>query len=692
MVKRAMISHDLGNNRSHESRNPVNPDGSKRLDFCHCDSKPGLCRNDEALRDRSFYKTFILLIYTFLAFFFINVFSFQACFARPHGEDEALIRVGTGAFNDGFFDIAEKQFSQFLREFPEHPKLYDVCYLLAKTLYHKERLKEARSIFLKIVNENKTFDHTEYILFWLADIELSLGNHEGAKRYFVSVLNRYPRFEAIDQVYYYLGLLDLAAHRPSHAESYLKKVPLTSKNNELVQAANFWLGVLFYKQSRFEEALRHFKPLAVNIMPVSPLFAKYGSLWLGETYLKQGKFDDAKKAFLAFNERFQGDAIATEVFWKIGFCDYRIGNYQEAIETLQSSTAWVKDSPHVPFFHYLLGEAFLRNKDYPSSIKELHLVLTRTKENPLWGVAFLSLYWNHIQQDDLLGAHKIFQRLQKLNGFDDEKAVLQWLNAEMAFLQGKTADALPYYFNVLNTKYRGEALFRIGKGYFFENKFREAITNIDILLFEFPNSPHLEESLFIKGECFSQSGNWSQALETYGFLVQKEKYPHWKILALTQMGNIYLSLKENWEAERTFKKVVEDFPYHPLAIHAAFQLGKLFFKQNNILESIHYYSMILKWNRLEWLGGTYFSLGEIFYQQGKYDKAFKSFEMALRYLHENSPWFFLTHLEIGNLLRKDGKYEEAKRSYLTILNQSKDQDIKKAASELLRLIEQKERR
>jgi len=239
----------------------------------------------------------------------------------------------------------------------------------------------------------------------------------------------------------------------------------------------------------------------------------------------------------------------------------------------------------------------------------------------------------------------------------------------------------------LNTPYREKALFKIGKGYFFEKQFREAITNLDILLLEFPNSEHLEEGLFIKGECFAQIGAWTQALDTYSLLIQKGKQPFWKLFSVIQTGNIYLSLKDLLGAERAFKEVLNLFPDHPLANHAAFQLGKIYFKQNNFLEAIHYYSLILRGGRLEWLGGTYFSLGEIFYQQGKYDKAINSFEMALRYLQESSPWFFLTHLEIGNLKRKDGRYEEARRSYLTILQQAKDEDLKRAATDLLRLVE-----
>jgi tetratricopeptide (TPR) repeat protein len=93
--------------------------------------------------------------------------------------------------------------------------------------------------------------------------------------------------------------------------------------------------------------------------------------------------------------------------------------------------------------------------------------------------------------------------------------------------------------------------------------------------------------------------------------------------------------------------------------------------------------MVLKGNMRELFGEVYFRLGEIFYQEGKYEKALASFEAAMRYLKESSSWFFLTQLEIGNLQRRGGKYEEAKRSYMIILDHSKDEEINKAVKELL---------
>ena len=179
------------------------------------------------------------------------------------------------------------------------------------------------------------------------------------------------------------------------------------------------------------------------------------------------------------------------------------------------------------------------------------------------GVSFLTLFWNYIRLGEMEGANKVFQRLQKLNHFEDEKTFIQWLNAELIFSEGRISDSLPYYFNVVNTRFREKALYQIGKGYFFENKFREAITNLDILFLEFPNSKYTEECLFMKGECLNKLGNLDQALETYELIVRQNKNNLWQLFALTQMGNILLFRNEKNQAEKAFKKVIDYFPNHP---------------------------------------------------------------------------------------------------------------------------------
>jgi TolA-binding protein len=625
--------------------------------------------------------------YIFLLIFIYSSLPVPMGHSKAFSEDEQLIQVGIGAFKDGLYDIAERQFSNFTKRYPKHDKIFDIYYLLGRTLFFRGKFREAKAAFSKIMNGSKNADYMDYTFLGMAEVETRLGNRDEASKLLLSFINKFPKSEQIDYSYYLLGLLELASNQLSSAESTFKKVPQYSKNNELVHSSFFWLGILSFKQKQFETAAQYFKNIRENPKSTPPEYLKYAFFWLGEAQLKLGRFNEAKLTYQTFYERFRNDPLAPEAYWRMGFCEYQSGDTKNSIETFQSFRNRFKDSPLLLYTHYLLGEMLLTSGDHLSSIKELNLILNSSQGEIWGGTSLLALYWNYILLGEMEGANRIFQRLQKSNHFQDERIFLQWLNAEMFFNKGEITDSLPYYFNIINTQFREKALFQIGKGYFFENKFREAITNIDILVLEFPNSQHLEEGLFIKGECLVKLGNLNQAIETYSLIVRQNKDTFWRLYALTQLGTIYAFRNELDKGESAFKKVLEGFPNHPLFYNAALQLGNLNVNRKNIVEAVHYYSIVLKGNILELFGEAHFGLGEIFYQQGKYEKALNSFETAIQYLKETSSWFFLTHLEIGNLKRRWGKYEEAKKSYLIILDQSKDEDIRKAARECLNRME-----
>jgi TolA-binding protein len=607
--------------------------------------------------------------------------------SRSLNEDEQLIWVGTGAFKDGFYDIAEKQFANFLSNYPKHARVFDIYYLLGRTFVIKGKLKEARTVFSKVINEAKNFENMDDALLGMAELEMRLGNREEATKLLVSVIKRYPKFDQIDHSYYLLGLLELGSNQLISAESAFKKVSQYSKNDELIRSSLFWLGLLSFRQRQYETAVGYFQNLWENPKSLHPGYLKYALFWLGESQFRLGRMNEASRYYQTFHDRFKNDPLVPEVAWRMAFCEYQLGNIKNAIEAFQLFKNQFKDSPLLSSTYYLLGKMLLINGDYLSSIKELNFILNASQGNSWGGISLLALYWNYVQLSEREGANRTFQRLQKTDHFEDEKIFIQWLNAEVFYTEGEVSESLPYYFNILNTRFREKALFQIGKGYFLEGKFRESITNLDILLLEFPNSKYLEESLFIKGESLAKSGNLDQALETYNLVVRQNKMTAWHLFALTQIGSVYSFRNEQEKAENAFKKVLEEFPNHPLFHHAALQLGILNFSKNNIVEAVHYYSIVLKGNILELFGQAYFSLGEIFYQQGKFEKALQNFETAMRYLEGTSSWFFLTHLEIGNVKRRWGKYEEAKRSYLIILDQSKDEEMKQAAKELLSRME-----
>ena len=183
-------------------------------------------------------------------------------------EDEQLITVALGAFNDGLYEIAEKNLSDFINGYPQHKKFYDVSYLLGRTYLMNGKLREARTSFARILQDNK-FENLDLAFFWLGEIETRLGRLEEGRKTFATLVQRFPRFERVDEAYYALGLLDLGNGQWATGESPFKKASQVSKNPTLIQSSTFWLGVSSFKRGGLPVPLfLFFRPLRSLLLPL----------------------------------------------------------------------------------------------------------------------------------------------------------------------------------------------------------------------------------------------------------------------------------------------------------------------------------------------------------------------------------------------------------------------------------------
>jgi TolA-binding protein len=628
-----------------------------------------------------------LLIFSIVLLLTLGSLGTSITFSKDAADADPLILVGVGAFRDGFYDIAENHLAGFVKDFPTHRRVHEACYLLGKTYYANGKYREARDMFRRIIREDKKFDNLDHALFWAGETDLRLGNGREARNTFLSLTQKYPKFEWMDYTYFLLGVLELKGNRFFQAESFFRMTTQLTKRQDLLGPATFWLGVSCFKRRDYEEAITYFERLQRDPQTLPLEYAKYALFWLGEAQVKTGRFSEAKGNYQAYYDRFKNDTLIPEIYWRLGFCEYQLGNTQGASQIFQTFKHQYRDSRFSFYAYYLLGKIFLTQEDYPSSIRELDLISHNPQGMALWGISLLAQYWNNLRLGAMDEASRVFQRLVKLNTFQDEQAFVQWLNAQVFFADGKISDALPYYFNLLDTRFREKALFQIGRGYFFEKKFREAMTNLDLLSLEFPDSRYLEEALFMKGECLVFLEDREQALESFQLILRQKKRHVWQMLAWVEIGNISLFQKSPDRARSAFQKAMEFFPEHPLSSYAALQLGNLEFQRKNLTEADRYYSAVLRGNVADLVGETSYRLGEVFYEQERFEKALGSFEFALRNLAETSPWFFLTQLEVANVQRRSNKVEEARKAYRAVLEHSRDEEIRLAAKEFLALME-----
>ena len=256
--------------------------------------------------------------------------------SKSLNEDDQLIHVGLGAFQDGFYDIAEKHFSLFIRNFPNHGKTNEVSYLLGRTFLFQGKWKEAKAAFSRLVYDTKTFESIDYALFWMAQIEMKLGNPEASRRWLVSLLKNHPKFEWSDLAYYLLGCIDAEANRWNLSQGSFKKVLTLSKREEIVRGASFWLGMASLKQDDAQRATLYLRPFRDESRPLPEAYAKGALCGLGEAQLKLGLYEEAGRTYEAFCERFKQEPLIPDLSWRIGFCAYRSGKLREALELFRA--------------------------------------------------------------------------------------------------------------------------------------------------------------------------------------------------------------------------------------------------------------------------------------------------------------------------------------------------------------------
>ena len=106
---------------------------------------------------------------------------------------QELLQVGTGAFNDSFYKVAEAQLREFLMAYPQDPNYSQVTYLLAKALYEQQKFAEAKETFITLHTVFPDFPARDAAYFWLGRSCEHLDDITSAQNNLLTVVTQYPR-------------------------------------------------------------------------------------------------------------------------------------------------------------------------------------------------------------------------------------------------------------------------------------------------------------------------------------------------------------------------------------------------------------------------------------------------------------------------------------------------------------------
>lgn len=254
-----------------------------------------------------------------------------------------------------------------------------------------------------------------------------------------------------------------------------------------------------------------------------------------------------------------------------------------------------------------------------------------------------------------------------------ERSELYWLdkreqdatNAELGFKQDEASyrQAIEYYSSLLQDiparKGNDRLLYQLSRAYDLAGEASNELAVLNRLVYEFSQSPLIEEVQFRRGELFYSSREFVSAVEAYQGVISRGKQGRYYQSALYKLGWTQYKLGQYEKAQLSFFNLLDE-------IGLGEDPGKLSEADRELVQDVlravslglshgqaerGLPAFFVRYGKRPYLPLVYQGLGELYLQQRRYTEAAQAFYgFANQYpSHARAPWFLLRGIECYEL-------------------------------------------
>lgn len=262
----------------------------------------------------------------------------------PEAVDPAAKKLAAahGLFQRSLFKLAATQYTEFLKEYPQHAEVNTARYALAVCRYRLGEYEPAIELLAEVLKDPK-FEQRDEALAVIAHSHLARENHEKALAAFEELLEKHPQSEHAEvaalnraQVLY---LADKKTESQAAAQAFLQKFPQSPEK----PTAMYFLALAQRDLDQPKEAAQTLSAL-LEAAPESR-FSLDATLLLGQCLEATGDLEGAAAQYAKMIEN-APVARKPDGQFSLGAVLYKSAQYEQAAEQL---SALLKESPNNPY-------------------------------------------------------------------------------------------------------------------------------------------------------------------------------------------------------------------------------------------------------------------------------------------------------------------------------------------------------
>jgi TolA-binding protein len=505
-------------------------------------------------------------------------------------------------------------------------------YFLGYAYFKQQNFNTAISFFNKIIDGNNAVAQNAY--YHLAECYLELAEKQAALNAFRNAAQM--PYDAEIQKDAWLNYAKLSydignpyKSVPDVLTEYLNLYPNSPNKTEI----NDLIISSYVSSNNYQGALDLLKGKKT---PKDLALYQKVSFYQGIDFFNNQKYALAKESFNnSLSVTADGLITAQATFW-LGESNYRLENFSSAINNFKafSTNPNASKTPDFTILNYNLGYAYFKQKEYTLAIDAFKSFLQKNSNDALrTNDSYLRIADSYFASSNYKSAIEFYNNALKMNGIDADYA--QFQKAICYGLTGNENEKINelnlFLKNYKKSIYTDDAYFVLGNSYIKTGNNKMALESFDYLISNFNQSPLVSQALLKKGLIYYNTDKNEQALNTYKTVVTRfpntaeanqavqnirqiyvdlgrvDEYATWvkKVdfvsVSDAELDNdMYESAEKQYlqnnpkKAIPAFKKYLESFPKGIHILNANFYLAQSLFSNNEQLETIPYYTYVVK--------------------------------------------------------------------------------------------------
>ncbi|PSQ95799.1 MAG: hypothetical protein BRD55_09225 [Bacteroidetes bacterium SW_9_63_38] len=576
-------------------------------------------------------------------------------------------------------------------------------FLLAEASNQMRAGEEAVVHYRRVIDEHPNTPYVVPAKYGLAWHYQRAGNAAQAARVFVEVRAQ-GSGPLARKATYYEAVNRTRTGDTERALSLYRRVVKQYPDSRLAPEALFEAGLIQYKKEEYGAAAAFFRTITREHSEAARIGDAY--YWLGNAYLVDESVD---RALTAYNKATEFDtasqSLLREVRFQKAWAQYEEGRYNSAAPEFLALAESASSSKRGSEALFWGADSHYRQQNYARARSLFTKYLKQNPKGSKAAGARYALAWTYFKQNQHEAAAREFQAfLDMYAGTDTDIPYKQDARLRLAdsyYALKRYEDAVEVYRRVgeqgtgyalfqsgealnyagrpegalrtLNrlverypdSRWRPQALYRIGAVHFQEQNYEEAVAAYRRFLETYPDHTLAPEAQYGIGDSRYNAGNMEEAVTAYRTVLVE--YPKTKT-ASEAASSLFFALGAAGQSDRADQIITEIAKAHPdadLEDRLRFQRAKAAYQSGESKKALNLFqSFVRTTSTSSLLPDAYYYLGILYANDDQTTEA-KNYLSQLVEQYPDSGVLPDGALRLGDIYRNEESYEEAAAAYKT---------------------------